>query len=179
MVRADFTREKEELWFPILESIGFSSPSLTSHWDDEQNASDIIASNKRFGVRARSGSSYNEEQLSRYAKEFTIRYSRPTGVPTEYHKLFEVSRDCPDYLAYGWRLTVPRLDYWVIVEVQTLIQVQVDGHLDQFETEIRQNTDWRRSRFLPILIPQLRQAIEPGTFQKLFPFYSENHPAFS
>lgn len=49
---------------------------------DTKEATDIVFPNKRVAFRTR-----RAQFFARYPNEFTIRYSRPSGVPTEYDKI--------------------------------------------------------------------------------------------
>ena len=174
-----FGREQERLWFPILDALGFKSARLTSNWEDHHTAADIIADGKRFGVRNRNKGRYSDELFKSYVEEFTIRYALPTGSPTEYHKIFRKASSIRlDYIAYGWDSGGGRLDYWFLVNVQILTDIKKRGYLKPFYKNIKRNTEGSPSSFLPISIPLLRESLPPKVFKKVFPVWSQDHPAF-
>lgn len=184
MVTANFNRQQETLWFPVISGLGFDTPppQLAESYDDFESAVDVLAGGKRFGVRSRNQGRYSQPSLERYFTEFTIRFSRPTGTRTEYHKLF-VTEDgdiVPDFLAYGWVNSQRQFLNWLIIDVPTLQDAHKRGLLDQFMSNVRRNTDWRRSQLLPVSVPRLI-AGQPSTFvQSLFPYhFPENHPALA
>lgn len=181
VVKADFDRNKEEvLWFPVVEGLGFAEPELAPSWDDFQSDSDILAGGQRFGVRTRNLSGYRGHQLRQYIAEFTLRYSRPSGTRTEWHKLFDdQGNEVPDFLCYGWTSTGTELVHWLLISVSWLREAQKRGWLRRCQSRIARNTDSRRSELHITSITCLREHLHPENFGRLFPHRSEGHPAFA
>lgn len=179
---ANFDRGKERnLWFPVLAHHGFTGLDLSADVIDHENAIDAVGYNaqgeqKLFALRVRETRNYTYTQLARYKREFTIRYSRPSGVPVEWQKLFEIDMPLlPDYFVYGWCNTDNTVvDDYVILDVPVLQQLYRQRHLDRYTGNIRTNVDRRRSQLVFIPIPNLIRL--PGG-NRLVAYHSENHPA--
>ena len=177
---ADFDRKKEQLWFPILEHVGFSSLTPTTNAMDQENAIDASGIDadgveKHFALRIRDEGSYWGQRLQQFKQEFTIRYSRPTGVPVEWQKLFELDLQVfPDFFCYGWFNREHITDY-VVLDVRILKYFDREGHLQRYEVNRRRNTNGLRSEL--VFIP-LRDLLRLPYADKLIVYHSENHPVF-
>lgn len=180
-VKPDFSRRKELLWFPILEEIGFHGVKLSSESLDQEEGVDIEGywgtRRCRIAARERDFRHYSPQRADEYTREFTIRYSRPSGVPTEWEKIF--SSDFPhkpDYLAYGWVDAENRiLDGWGIFDLGILREMHGRGWLRQYEERnLKTNVDARRSSFVHLPIPELARLT---SLARLMPWYSPAHPA--
>lgn len=177
---ADFDRKKEQLWFPILQQVGFSSLEITQNAMDQENAIDASGIDsdgieKYFALRIRDEGSYSGQRLQQYKQEFTIRYSRPTGVPVEWQKLFELYLQVfPDFFCYGWFNREHITDY-VVLDVRVLKYFHQQGYLQQYETNRRRNINGLRSEL--VFIP-LRELLQLPYADRLIVYHSENHPVF-
>lgn len=176
-VQAEVNRPQERIWYPVLESLGYRRPAHANEALDKTVATDIIAGGYWFAVRSRNSSRYSGLQLRRYMSEFTIRYKRPSGAPTEFEKLFESHIEVPDLMAYGWWRTLKQLDAYVIISVEELQQAHRDGLLEFAASRPFTNKDERRSTFYAYSIPKLRKLLDADRFRKLFIHWSNGHPA--
>lgn len=178
---ATFEREKEQsLWFPVLRHCGFTKLSLATDRDDKQNAIDAtgyhssILNEVKFALRSRDPKGYSTSQLTRYKREFTIRYARPSGVPVEWNKFFEIDLPrTPNYMAYGW-LDSGRIGDYVILDISILRLMYNIGHLEPYRVNQVQNMNSHRSILVFISIPELLQLPESDG---LILYHSDNHPA--
>lgn len=181
---ADFGRTKERsLWFPILKRHGFTRLDLSDERIDHENAIDAIAydseGNQRlFALRSRVPGNYSAARLAEYKRQFTIRYSRPSGVPVEWQKLFELEMPVvPDYFAYGWcNANNSAIQDYVILNIPTLQTLYREGYLNDYLGNIRTNIDARRSKFVYLPIYDLIQVAEN---RQLITYHSEGHPGLS
>lgn len=179
-VKSDFNRKKELIWFPVLHAAGFRNLQLSGTHLDIEEATDIEGvkgqHRYRFTVRSRNASRYTTQQLAGFKREFTIRYSRPSGVPTEWEKLFSDDfPNKPDYFVYGWTDNENHdlLDY-VILDVVELRRLHDSGRLSEWENTRKTNVDIRRSEFVPIPIQRLNEKADG----RLVYWHSPDHPAF-
>lgn len=169
---------------PVLQGAGFHDLALADESLDHERATDIQGNygygKSRIAVRSRNPQPhrYSPKELDDYKRQFTIRYSRPTGVPTEWEKLF--SKDFPykpDYLAYGWVDDENRaLNEWVIIDLSELRRLHEHGFLKKYEENLKTNIDARRSSFVALPIHELAR-LAPRT--RLVPWHSPNHPALT
>ena len=153
MTMANFDREKEKLWYPIISGClgGITNIQLADEQLDMQEATDVEVTWRDlpwyFSIRIRDESSaYSPYHLERYKQEFTIRYSRP-GTDNKYiewHKLFRAYTGKPDYICYGWRGAQGLAD-WVILDIRRLSYLRQRGTL--IETGEHLNTDAKQSSF--------------------------------
>ena len=177
---ADFDRNKEQLWFPILQRVGFTSLSVTTNVMDQENAIDASGVDtdgmgKYFALRIRDEGSYSERRLEQYKREFTIRYSRPTGVPVEWQKLFELNLDpFPDYFCYSW-FNRDRITDYVVLDIRILKYFHREGYLQQYEINRRRNINGLKSEL--VFIP-LNELLKLPYADRLIVYHSENHPIF-
>ncbi|RKU32240.1 hypothetical protein C6499_03530 [Candidatus Poribacteria bacterium] len=177
---ADFDREKEHLWFPILQQIGFSSLGITGDGLDQKHAMDACGVDpddvvKYFALRIRDEGSYSPYRLRQFKQEFTIRYSDPSDVPVEWQKLFEPNRRLfPDFFCYGWFNREHITDY-VVLDVRILRYFHQQGYLQQYKANRRRNINSLRSEF--VFIP-LRDLLQFPDADRLIVYHSENHPVF-
>lgn len=178
---ADFERTKEErLWFPILRHHGFSGLDLSPDVTDQENAIDAVGfdeygAQKSFALRSRTIGRYTESALAQYKREFTIRYSRPSGVPVEWQKLFEMDMVVrPDYFCYGWcNRNNTAMDDYIVLDISVLRALYDAGHLNRYVANLRTNVDRLRSTLVFISIPELITL--PGG-RNVVVYHSENHP---
>ena len=178
---ATFGRRKEQnLWFPILSRHGFSHLSLSSDKTDQENAIDAVGFNKQhqrrlFALRSRTIEKYTDRALAQYKREFTIRYSRPSSVPVEWQKLFEMDMPItPHYFCYGWcNRGSSVIEDYVILDISILKQLYSEGHLDRYTTNLRTNIDRLQSKLAIIPIQNL---IDLPSGKNVVAFHSENHP---
>ena len=178
-IRAEMNREQESrLWFPVLEDLGYKSPTLSEAFLDQENATDLLAGGYWFATRARNSSRYKNEQFLKYAREFTIRYYRPSNTPTEWTKLFEREENVPDFMAYGWGVNNIKLDHYFILSVPILQSIYLSGDLKKAQLGPYRNIDSRQSKFYAISIDKLRNILSNSIFDKLFLHVSKGHPAF-
>ncbi len=182
---ANFGRGKERLWFPILQERGFKDLELATEQMDKDNAIDAwgidekTGRNKYFALRLRDETSYREPALTKYKREFTIRYARPSGVPVEWQKIFQASLNVatPDYFCYGWVDANGRITDYIIINIEMLRHYERHGHLKKYENNRRRNSDPRRSELVFLSLSELMALDkEHGFMDKLFFGYSENHP---
>ena len=181
---ANFDRVKEEaLWFPILSRHGFTHLDLSADVIDKENAIDAVGQNlqgdqKLFALRTRTIGTYTDRALAQYKREFTIRYSRPSGVPVEWQKLFEMDMPViPDLFAYGWcNRNNSAIDDYLILDVQVLKQLHSEGHLETYTSpeKLRTNRNTLKSKLAIIPVSDLT-ALSSGS--NLIIYHSENHPA--
>ena len=125
---ATFDRKKESsFWLPVLVSHGFTDLELTPSEIDKLNATDMAGYDaqrnpKLFALRCRDGSAYTTKALAKYKRQFTIRYDRPSGTPSEWQKLFEMQLPrYPDYFVYGWcNEELTKITDYVVLDVPIL-----------------------------------------------------------
>lgn len=178
---ATFGRAKERhLWFPILSRHGFNRLDLSPNETDKENAIDAVGFDEQdrhrlFALRSRTVERYTDQALAQYKREFTIRYSRPSGVPVEWQKLFEMEMPLtPDYFCYGWcNRDNSAIDDYVILDVSVLKQLYDKGHLDRYATNLRTNIDRLKSKLAIIPISNLI-ALPSG--RNVVAYHSEDHP---
>ena len=178
---ATFERaEKTSLWFPVLEQCGFADLKLATDRDNKENAIDAIGwdltihDEAKLALRHCYQNRYLSSQIARYKREFTIPYTRPSGVPLEWNKFFEMNFPrTPDYMAYGWVDSV-RIGDYVIFDMLVLKLLYDLGHLDKYRENQVQNMNSRQSIMVTISIPELLKLPESDG---LIFYHSENHPA--
>lgn len=175
-IEAEINPAQDRLWFPLLESLGYRRPVHSSDVLDQTEATDIFAGGYWFAVRSRNSSSYTQAQLAQYLCEFTIRYKRPSGSPTEWKKLFQGETELPDYMAYGWWATKKHMDAYVIISVPELQRCHTEGVLREVVSGPFKNKDRRQSTFYAVSIPKLHQHLSQDRFDALFVHWSDNHP---
>lgn len=177
---ATFERAEEaSLWFPVLEQCGFADLRLATDRDDQQNAIDAIGwdltihDEAKLALLHRYQNHYLTSQLTRYKREFSIRYARPSGVPVEWNKFFEMDLPrIPDYMAYGWVDSI-RIGDYVIFDMSVLKLLYDLGHLDKYRENQIQNMNSRQSIMVTISIPELLKLPESNG---LIFDHSDNHP---
>ena len=164
-MREDFDRDTNErlAWFPTLHRLGFRRLELSKDAVDQIEACDVKAE-IRFALRVRAAT-----DLPDYLEQFTIRWLRPSGVPTEKDKMLE-GADYPDYKGYGFRAT-DGLEPWVVLRVVNLRRLHRSGELDAAKVAEKRNYDKRGSTFRIFSLPKLVRA-DPDLVYKSSP----NHP---
>lgn len=178
-VKPDFSRKKEEVWFPALTAAGFHNLALAKDSLDHTQATDIKGTKGgrryRFAVRERDPTGYTRGRLGEYKREFTIRYSRPTGAPTEWTKLFSPDFPSkPDFFAYGWMDDKNHeLADYVVLDVDVLRRLHDKGLLAGFAQRRKTNVDARQSTFVPLPIQRLNEMADG----QLVSWHSFAHPA--
>lgn len=105
-------------------ALGVVRVSVASWDDDARRNTDFqiatLGNGHRIACRARRG-----EYAARYHSDFTIRYSRPSGVETEWHKL---RAGLGDYIIYGFAGDAPgRLARWVLINAHLVREYLDDG----------------------------------------------------
>ena len=177
---------ERDLWFPVLEKLGFTGLKSAPKHDDYKHVIDMIGYDPQgnlthFALRSRSerkqdGEPHASRTLAKWKLQFTIRYDRRTGNPVEWNKLFEMDVPLlPNYKAYGWRdKYTGSIEDYVILDVPTLQKLHSEEHLDSYLADKMRNVDWRASDFIPIPIPEL---LELPSADGLIAYHSENHPA--
>ena len=106
----------------------------------------------RIALRTRNVTNYTLQQLSEYKRQFTIRWSRPTGALTESDKIFGEHRsdeDAPSLMAYGWMHPNGReIEDYVVLSVGVLRDIYDRGLLEACIDAKQRNRDWRKSTFV-------------------------------
>lgn len=178
---ATFGRRKEQnLWFPILNSHSFYQLTLSSDETDRENAIDAVGFDSEyqrrfFALRSRTIGRYTDRALAQYKREFTIRYSRPSGIPVEWQKLFEMDIPViPHYFCYGWcNRDNTAIEDYVILDISILKQLYDEGHLDRYTTNLRTNIDHLQSKLAIIPIQNL---VNLPSGKNVVAYHSEDHP---
>ena len=178
---ATFGRTKEkELWFPVLSRHGYTHLALSDNELDHKNAIDAVGRDheqkiKHFALRSRSPSYYTATAMRIYKQEFTIRYSRPSGQPTEWQKLFEMDLDVkPNLFCYGWLDKAhSKLEDYFILNIEVLRQLYDKGHLDRYREMRIKNTDERGS--ISVIV-SLRDLCKLDDAEGLIVHISKGHP---
>lgn len=178
-------RQKEErLWKPVLSNLGFTDFRLASAQQDQQQAIDAFAVSTdgvemAFTLRSRNSRRYEQsrpQDLAEWKTQFTIRYSRPSGVRVEWQKLFDPDgEELPDYMCYGWQHPAQlQLREWVILSVPVLQNLFNAGILPDCIVEIRRNRDSRRSDLAALSLPHCLSHSEES--EGLVVWASPDHP---
>lgn len=124
-----------------------------------------------IGIRGRYCSDYREDKLRQYQGEFTIRYSRPSGAATEWHKM-------PQYVLYSWFEekgdTEPLC--WVLINIDFILSLDHgrDLLLDKNQ-RLFTNKDRKKSQFAVFAMDDFRECLTPAEFRKAF-IFSRGHP---
>jgi len=135
------TLELDKIWaasyFPQIRTILRSfigrivSVKISSNEDDIHNATDycleISTDKTKVACRIRS-----VEYFYKYHEggEFTLRKSRPSGVPTEYDKILLGS---PRWYFYGWVDSSNVIIYWVFVDLDVFREKRLYEHPDSIK----------------------------------------------
>lgn len=181
---ATFYREKEaNYWFPVLAKHGFTNLGFSPDIVDHENAIDAVGSvrgeQKLFALRTRDEGRYRDPNtLARYKRQFTIRYKRPSGVPVEWQKLFEMDLALkPDYFCYGWTKRGTRtLQDYLMLDVRALRNLHQQGKLRRYEknNRIQNKMNGEPSTLIWIPVPELF-----AEDANLIAYHSDNHPALT
>ena len=141
----------------------------------ETSGDDVL----RIALRTRNVNRYRPQQLSEYKRQFTIRWSRPTGALTESDKIFGEHRsdeDAPTLMAYGWMHPNGReIQEYVVLSVQVLRDLYDRGQLENCIEGAKQNTDWRQSTFVAISL----QCVQARSNGAAVVYRSPNHPGLT
>ena len=178
--------QEKRLWTPVLHNIGFTDFRLAATLQDQEQAIDAFAVSpdgveKAFALRSRATRWYvrnRPQNLVTWKTQFTIRYARPSGVRTEWNKLFDShptnGEELPDYMCYGWQHHEQlELHEWLILSVPVLQDLFKAGILHQCIADIRRNTDERQADLAAISLPCLLAYAES---QGLVVRASDDHP---
>lgn len=172
-IHPDFSRRKERVWIPLLADAGLTDIRLAPESLDHHEATDLLGDfdgkTWRFAIRTRNPAAYDADTVVRYMGEVTIRFSRPSGEPTEWTKLFDAHK-WPEFFCYGWIDNENRkLREWLIIDVSKLRDIGAKAIEGQSKRHT--NTDTKASSFLSIPLHAIAAAIarrspnHPGSWQ--------------
>lgn len=114
-------KERADAFIPVwarLAAIHCSRVHEATPFQDMRRATDLILATQAdvgFAIRTR-----QNKYVAQYGDQMTIRYSIPSGNPTEWHKLFEP--DGPHWYCYGFEAASGAIDLdpWHIINVPLL-----------------------------------------------------------
>ena len=186
MVIADFMKEQEMQWKPVLESRGFYDFQLQGGEMDLKQAIDATAKHPttgddvlRIALRTRNVEKYSPAQLREYKRQFTIRRSRPTGALTEWDKIFGENRtpeNSPRLTAYGWvGVGQDKIEDYVVLSVKVLRDLYQNGQLESCIVGYVRNTDRRGSKLVAISLPCVQECSDNAAVV----YHSPNHPGLT
>lgn len=154
----DFDRNKEELWFPIFEGIGFQDIKLSSDGYDKHFGIDAEANivdpvnrdihHHKFALRTRNILTHNK-----FISDITIRFKRDSGAKTEFEKIFnpEDPNIFPTLFCYGFGDPITnKIVHHIIFDTMMLQEIESDDGFEIHKQNIKQNTDYKKSSFIPI-----------------------------
>jgi hypothetical protein len=117
----DFQRQFRDHYAEI--ALGVVRVAVASWDDDARRNTDFqictLDNGHRIACRAR-----RAQYRHRYTSDFTIRYSRPSGVPTEWHKL---RQGLGDFIIYGFDAGDGRLQPWHLLNAHLVREYLTGG----------------------------------------------------